>query len=332
MQALLAFTLIGTMFCLLECINAASLMWNGGHTRVPIELEQCAVLLLEEIPLAACNVSIATCRSGALTRSQTTAGILALLSTAIRLYVYVYAKRRCFKFEETSALKATFKLAVFVSVTAVWIMLLVINAFQWHDARHSPVTDHVTPAMTAHRHHLFGGVAIFILRSTKTPKAGVHLTKALLRTYGATVETNCLVDNIEQLVANDALHSRYYSCPPVVEQWPWQPRECRSASKLHVVFRYARPLTPDEMEPFGEITFNVAMMTSETSDASSKTRCTPMNGHPDGWTLHYINATLIRGSPKSDIAMMAIEYDLMKPWERTCVTPTLRFDSALPVC
>ena len=318
------------MFCLLECINAASLMWNGGHTRLPIEVEQCVVLLLEEIPLAACNVSIATCRSGTLTTSQTTAGILALLSTVMRLYVYVYAKRRCFKFEEASALKSTLKMAVFVSVTAVWIMLLVINAFQWHHARHSPVTTHVTLAMTSQHHYLFGGVAIFILRSTKTPKDGVHLTKALLRTYGATVENNCLVDNIEQLVANDDLHSRYYSCRPVVEQWPWQPRQCRSASKLHFVFRYARPLTPNEMEPFGKITFNVAMMTSDTS--SPTTRCTPMNGYPEGWTLHYINATLIQGSRKSDIAMMAVEYDRMKPWERTCVTPTLSFDSALPVC
>ncbi|KAI0218061.1 hypothetical protein LSAT2_030171 [Lamellibrachia satsuma] len=332
MQALLVFTVIGTIFCLVECINAASLMWNGGHTRLPVELEQGVVLLLEEIPLAACNLSIAACRSGTLTPRQTTAGVLALLSTATRLYVYAYAKRRCFKFEEASTLKATLRAAVYASVTAVWIMLVVINAFTWDHESRVHETDHVTSEMTAQRHHLFGGVAIFILRSIKTPKGGDRLKNALLHTSGATVEKNCLVADIEQLVGNDSVYTRHYTCPPAVEQWPWQPPQCRIATRLRFVFSYARRHRHRTMEPFGEIAFNVAMMTNDISDVSSPIRCTPLTDHQDDWTLHYVNATLIRDSPRSEISTMVMMHDHLKPWQRTCVTPTLIFDPHLPVC
>ena len=305
-------------------------MWNGGHTRLPIELEQGVVLLLEEIPLAACNLSIASCRSDMLTIRQTTAGVLALFSTATRLYVYAYSKRRLFKFEDVSTLKTTLKVAVYMSVTAVWVMLLVINAFTWDHQRRSDVTDHVTDKTTTERHHLFGGVSIFILRSMKTPKSGALLTNAFLHTSGATVDNNCLVGNIELLVGSDAVVARNYACPPEVEQWPWQPQQCRLADMLRFVFRHVRRNRHNAIEPFGEIAFNVAMVTNKTSDAPS--RCTVLTDQRDDWTLHYVNATLVLGSPKSEIATMLTMHDQLKPWQHTCVTPTPRFDPTLPVC
>lgn len=82
---LLVFTLVATVMCVIECMNTMTLICNGGHMKIPVELEQIMSLLLCQIPQATINLAISMCRNDILTNHQSASCFMGNLFFALFL-------------------------------------------------------------------------------------------------------------------------------------------------------------------------------------------------------------------------------------------------------
>lgn len=122
---LIFFNAVGVFSYLCETTNLLTSIWLlSGETKVPVVIEQCIVILLEELPLAALHASIATKRQGT-TKLQGLACGVAIINSGIRILVYGTD-------QEWKQQKSKYKLlreGALVAAIFLWVLMAVVDIY-----------------------------------------------------------------------------------------------------------------------------------------------------------------------------------------------------------
>ncbi len=360
---------MGSVVVAIETVNAFTMMCNGGHVRIPVEVEQAIALLVVEIPLAAANLAIVMCRQNHVTAYQVLAGCVAMIKSGVRMYFYGWFKERYFKYERTM-LRWTIKAAIIVSASGPYFIHFLIQCFTWHHA-----------TMAAPNSALSGSppISIFLINSEEVPvsKYG-HVTNFSIAVDNQLMGipknvskpdldlgNQWLVEDIRTLASlpdpfltayydcqNTVTHASYETKPdvtPKIHLYRFQhPPTCTSKSKLKFIFRYERNLGTSKRQPFGEIQYGVAQI-GVKQDQCYELESSPFEGGK--WQLKFLRASVYNNTISKDVNednAYAIEEDLVplevteplfskamsldSPWQETCVLPELHFSRYISVC
>ena len=350
-QALFILSISSSMFCGIECVNILSMMTNGGHARIPVEFEQAVVLLCSGIPIGAINLSIVMCRHDDATVFQMIAGVVTILKSALRMYFYGWLKERQFKYER-SMYKWTLKIAIYITASCCWLMLVLIQCFAWHHERQGGV--HSASTVTG-RIHAMDGVSILLVsrhdfdHDDQTRHIGSYFShdisycNATCRisfsndTSDETQTRPILVANISAIIAtagngytvtygchsNNAMNNTFFLS------------QCRNAESLKFTFFYSYQPWKRYHQPFGEIRYNIARF-------SQNDKCEPlMRDLSEEWELHYFRifldnriSNITEVSPTSGFTNSTdcVPAHLEQAWEQVCFPPVPNFDPLLNVC
>lgn len=316
LTALLVFNLLGTLLFIVEFINILTILTNERRTRIPIEYEQGLIMLLEEIPLAATNLTIVTCRVHHYTTSQVLAGVFGIVNVAVRLYVY-----GCYReYEYTPLVKSTYKttlrMAVYITVTMLWISLLITQGFMLHPQQTESqraikqiLQDPLDPRWLS-------GVSLLLVfmpsinRTTKF--AHYDLTEALDR-QSVPLSNPWTIRDLSEVVyhTKDGVNSTYLcnTSSGVI------PDECKDGKELRFRFFYTPAI---QEKPYGNIRYNVAKMTAEgTCTAALKSPWQDLD-----WRLLYVK---VEHNHEGRVIVN-------NAWPGACTMPKPFFDPHIHIC
>ena len=330
LTSIFVFCIIGSILYALEVANVLTLMCNGGHVRIPMEVEQSLVLILEEIPLAAANLGIVMCRYDIITPTQTTTQVTALLSTTMRMYFYGWAKEYQFKYER-STYRVTLKVALYVTASVVWIMLFLVCCFTWNHARLSSA-EFATQELKL---KLMNGTSVFLIKMPEEDPFGKY---GKVRNWSLTdmdsvedVENNWLVrdlDNVIKAAGQKAM--RTYSCTKGDPSRKIPICHRHNTKEVKFLFYYRNKSFMTSRSPFGELKYNYAPV------KTNGTCVYQTEDLPPDWFLYFLVPDLggyytdadLFNSTRPPAAIQATT-----PWgNRTCVIAKPRFDRHLNPC
>ncbi len=309
--ALLFFNILGTLTFLVECYNTFTILTNARFTRIPIAYEQAAILLIEEIPLASINLHIVTCRQHHIMSSQILAGVFGILNVAARLYLYGCYREREYGTKELSTYKTTLKIAVHVTVSVLWLALIVTCAFTWQEPwvqfEGFGAIDGIGP-------HWVPGISIVLINKRYWENPIEFDFDPFIQKQGLNPESPWLTENIEFIYKNPK-REIYAQYPCHVNKSV--PHMCDNAQLLQFHFKY---FMPSSEKPFGSIHYNFA--------ATQGDKCQPSDRNLHGnWTLTYLK---VRKEWVSRLNNLTIVVD--PPWKGTCSLPTPEFDEDIHIC
>ena len=311
LTGLLLFNILGTILYIVECWNVTTILTNARMAKFPVAFEQGLVLLLEEIPMAAINLNIVTCRMHHVTGKQVTAGVFGMLNVAVRLYVYGWFRECEYFVKAINTFKTTLKIAIYVTVSVFYMVFVVTLGFTWQTPEVSyreVKPGHPVPPWV-------NGVTImFLPTSVDVPFGNDSVNVAL--THGAiSLRHPWLVRDITSIIARHDNHTAVsYRCPPFNASLA--PSECQHGDRLEFSFKY---LAPRATQPFGSIHYGLAVTNGD--------KCRPVRkGMKPDWQLLYLKVSFGRtryGEPAV----------LVHPaWAKVCTPPIPYFDESLKVC
>jgi hypothetical protein len=311
-SALLFFNILGTLTFVVECYNTFTILTHARHTRIPIVYEQAAILLIEEIPMASINLSIITCRQHHIMSSQLLAGIFGMLNVASRLYLYGWYREQEYGIKEVSTYKTTFKVAVYVTVSVLFLALMITCVFTWQPPW---VQFEGFNAPDGQGAHWLPGVSIILISRPYWEKPQNFSFDPFIEKQGLNPERPWLTENIDFLF-KDPKKEIYVQYPCVFNRTV--PHMCDNAQLLQFHFQY---FGPSSEKPFGGIHYNFA---AHRNDA----KCVPSDRNLHGnWTLTYLKIRK-EWDPYSKNFSTIVH----PPWDGTCSLPTPEFDTDLKIC
>lgn len=302
--AMLMFNIIATMTYIIEIINTFTILTNKRHLRLPVVYEQGIIMLLVELPQAAINLSIVTCRLHYVTNSQVAAGVFSIINSAMRLYVYSYFREREYSVKEVSTYKTTVKIALYVTVSVLWLAIIVTYTFSfqrpWMTFTGVGTPDSVAPWLSA--------ISILYLNEPYNEKSRNYSINEHVTRQGLNPKQPWLLKNLDFIVSHTEAVARY-PC----QQDSVLPPSCETYDNVKFLFKYYEPTNE---QPFGSVYYNFAL--------ESRGSCEPQKPHGN-WSLVFavVRAHMHRGN----LTVMA--YD---PWWQTCTQPSPGFDDSLDVC
>ena len=322
-EALLVFTVIGTLLCIGEIFNAFSLMCNGGHTKVDIEVEQLVTMVACQIPQASINMAICLCRNNHLTNHQSVSLLMSLINVTLRLYIYGCAKERLFPIERPGA-KKTLKMALYVTASVVYICMCMTQVFIWD---HGRVTKGHFLRQYA-KQDVMKGVSISLVRLATHTEPLTNRDYPYNSPWGNAKKIQpWLVQNITDIYTSRSGIVKYYRCNTSADIF--EPPSCNKYNASIVLkFRFFYHSHPAHfhINPLGEILFNYGLLVNNI-EVDNRTFCEPSTGNlENGWHLKYYRFQIInnRWIGPSTIGK--------KAWEYVCSTPRIRYDADIDVC
>ena len=297
-NALFTLSILSSVFCVIECVNILSMMTNGGHTRLPVELEQAAVLVCAGIPSGAVGLSVIMCRHGSATGYQMSGGLVTLVKSALRMYFYGWLKESRFKCER-SPYRWTLKIAIYMTATSTWLMVFVIQCFAWQRGQTGGVHSAETGGS---RLDAMRGISILLVggrdfnHADRSRHIGSYFTHRIRYcpsanrisfsndTGDASRTRPVLATDVSDVMASAAGYRVVYGCHGdyagnvtlVLAPCPGN----GTPSALMFRFRYERGSRRKRHQPYGEIRYNVATLIGDRCRHLDR----PMK---DDWQLHY---------------------------------------------
>lgn len=308
---LLVFTIVGSVFYVLESINTFSIFFStDGQTKVPIVWEQMLILTLEHIPLAGINFFISQCRSQYYTMWQTTSGSIYILYIFTRLLWHAHMEGRLLRDVKDYKMRK----GTFMAVCALYSCAMAFPVICW---RFGPPEGGLKAVVE--------DVNIYLLKAPflETRTRGYDLTPVLL-SQGRDLHQPYIVKSIKELVIDydHEIYTAKYTCnrgPNVTFIVPQCPDDG------HIVFSFQYPRKSD-IEPFGEIQFNYAFVPLGAT-AADLTQCVPSTGDfEDNWHLYYLTTAFMH---MHDAPLRVF---ISSAWQRTCLAPRPWYNPDIPVC
>lgn len=321
MTALLLFNIVGTVFFVIESANTFTILTHGRATRIPIAYEQIVVILLEEIPIAAINLDIVTCRLHHVSSTQLAAGLFGIISCGIRLYIYGWYQEKEYtnvKPVHNPNFKMTLKIAVYITVSVLWLILIVSLAFTWQDPWvNFEETDDTTETVNPHWGQ---GVSILLLNVPHGKNVSAQDINGTLTKQAVPLDKPWLVKNIAELLKSDNLEDGAYATYSCLANASLSPYECKHYQALRFRMRYAGPT--ENNKPYGGVVYNVGGISGDT--------CTPFHEElfhdlKMEWKLEYLRVRVVHGRGNTTVVVSP-------PWSGMCTTPEPKFEPTLPVC
>ncbi len=322
MTALLIFNIVGTCFFVAECINTFTILTHGRRTRIPIAYEQIAFILLEEIPLAAINLDIVTCRLHHVSASQVAAGMFGIINSGVRLYAYGWYEEHEYSSHKpvhNPNFKKTLKVAVYITVSVLWLVLIVSLAFTWQDPwvkfeKTDGATETVNPNWGE-------GVSILLLKVPHGKNVSALDINGTLTKQAVPMTSPWLVKNVADLLRADSLQRGGAPVYPCLANASLAPSECIEYHALRFHIEYAPP--NQDNKPYGGMRYNIAGLSGDT--------CTPFHEelYHDlrmEWKLEYLRVKVHSSGPDNTTVSVA------PPWPGLCTVPEPEYDATLPVC
>ena len=322
MTALLIFNIVGTCFFFAECANTFTILTHGRRTKVPIAYEQIAIILLEEIPLAAINLDIVTCRLHHVSNTQVAAGLFGIINCGIRLYAYGWYEEKEYsnlKPVHNPNFKKTLKVAVYITVTVLWIVLIVALAFTWQDPW---VNFEETDGSTETVNPSWGeGVSILLLQVPHGKNVSALDINGTLTKQGVPLTHPWLVKNMADLLKAENLGIGASVTYPCFSNASLAPEECTQYQSLRFHIEYANP--NQDNRPYGGMRYNIAGLVEDT--------CTPFHDElfhdlRMEWKLQYLQVKIVSQGPNNTTVLVS------PPWPGICTVPEPEYDATLPVC
>ena len=87
-HSLLTFCIVGTIIYVIEIINMLSMLRNNGYPIFPVLWELGLIMIAEEIPLCAINLSIVLCRFHQNTPLQIASSVFGILNIVVRFLAF----------------------------------------------------------------------------------------------------------------------------------------------------------------------------------------------------------------------------------------------------
>ena len=320
-QGLLVFAFLGLAMCVIECLNALTLLCCCGHTLIGVEVEQTAVLLLEQIPQAIINLAITICRNNFVTSLQAWQCFAGLLNTGLRLYAYGYAKERFFP-GDRDGVASTRRAALYINATFLWLFLLFTNIFLW---RHSHL-GHFQFNTFASVVEQLDGVSVSLQRHA------THNDHPMNATIVYEILNNHQQDEPPWLLHNiaDVARSPNYSLDVTHEcstqPYVFQPAPCdRPHDVTGIKFRFVYVLDRSKLEvqPAGALHFGYAFVNDVTGTCIPQHDWNPM----DDWELEFyrFSRELV---PYTNFEQLHTD----QAWPKVCETPKTKFVPEIEVC
>ena len=312
--ALLMFNIIGVLFYLFECFNAFTILTNNRSMRLPVVWEQGITLILLEIPQAAINLSVVTCRLHHVASSQVVSGIFSIMKVGIRLYLYGWFREKEYGIKETSTFKTTLKIALYVTVSVIWLSLIVTEFFMWQGPWYDfDGLGDVSVGGASWIH----GVSIILLHRRFWEKPENFTLDPYLDDQKLSYEEPWLVKDIGFILTDPNRETTAtYVCNKNATA---SPVLCESHEEILFHFRY---YLPSFAKPFGSIHYNYAGI--------SASQCTAGRLIIQGeWTMAYLHILAVTHTYDDHTNTTIIGH---APWLGVCSLPTPHFDDKLAVC
>ena len=319
LSILLFINIIGTVLFIMEVGNAMTLMANGGHVRLPVEVEQGVVLVLEELPLAAINLAIIICRGDHALPEQATSGLFALINTGTRLYFYGAFKEYKFKYERTM-IRNTLKIAVYVTASALWLMLFFTQVFTW---QHVATGNQAQTGRPITASNVTSGVSLLLMKQPPFRVMPCHKftnksAEGVLEKEGLHGHAPWLIEDVSQMINSQ---------DDVIKDFPCDTKRsltlqgCREeAEKVRFVFHY-----DSHVHPYGRLNYHLA------SISNNGTKCQPLGALADGWALYYVTMTFL--NPNMTVGgEEAGDMLVSSAWPHTCRSPIPGYERKLNPC
>lgn len=312
LMALFVFNIIASVLSGVEIINALTIPFSEGKPRLPLELEQCLVLALESVPLAAINLSIVVCRMRNHTPLQISGCAFFVLNFLVRM---VYA--RAFQQEFKSCSKG-FKMCVLVCAGMFFILLLILCGLVWGrvNASFRPLPEASTSWLT--------GVSLMLLNAPNLEYQKLHqydLT-SIVRQQNIAFNKPWLVKNLWDIKQQEGDSGLVvvYPCQSMPRE-QLRPEECEGFEKLRFHFKYNHEWQWSPSKPLGIISYNYAQVSDKNAI------CLQANNTLAGdWKLFYFTIKL-DARTNWTVAVLA-----SSPWPEACTVPFPLYDPSIPVC
>lgn len=311
LTGLLFFNIIGTIMYLVEMWNATTLLTNARVAKLPIVFEQGLVLLLEEIPMAAINLNIVTCRMHHVTRKQVTAGVFGFLNVGVRLFLYAWYRECEYFVKVINTFKTTLKIAIYVTVSVFYMVLIVTLGFTWQtpELPYSAVKPgHPVPAWT-------NQVSIMFLPNIIDEPFGNDSVNIALQHGAISLHHPWLVSDISTIISTQRNKTIVtYDCPH--KNTTLSPSECNDGDRLEFSFKYSSPTSE---QPFGCIMYGLAILKGRECRSVGE-------GLHEDWLLLYLKTTYGRTRYGEPAVLVH------PPWAKVCTPPIPMYDKSLNVC
>ena len=310
-------------------------MYTSALCWIQVEVEQIFVLLVEEIPLAAINLSIVVCRNDFLTYKQMLAGLFGMLSCSCRMYVYGWIKEKLFKFDR-NMVSWTIKIATYVSASTLVFIYFIVQCFTLTRAGHSEGlwwtgggsgSDGKEGGMTT-------GVSIVLFspQSIATLEQFGPLNGSInsaLAKQSLAWDKPWLVRDISEVInAGENGLTAYYDCDQFALE---SPVECAGITRLLVKFVYAQQ-SWDAHQPYGQLRYNVATGSRRRSHGNATltvSRCSELRTRlADSWKPLLLTVFVTKANDEAKEQLVTAR----QPWTKCCRPIDLYYDADIPVC
>ena len=316
LMGLFIFTVVASVVCGVEVLNAISVPFSGGKPRLPLEIEQCLALAAGSVPLAAINLSIVVCRMRNHTPLQIACCVFLVLNLLVRM---IYA----FTFEqEYKSCGGGFKMCAQVMVFILGLIVLVLAGLIWGRVNASFKT--VPSAGT----NWLRGVSIMLLQApelegrTVTEMDLTHLVRGHNLPKNKPWLVKDLIDVAEARESGEDGVWTVYSCRASSPEL-LRPEECEDVDELKFHFRFNDDWQWSHGRPLGVISFNYA----QVSRIGGLELCLQANQTLTGaWRLFYLAVKL---QPRTNWTVAVL---VTSPWKDACTMPYPLYDPSIPVC